>query len=60
MRFGIFDHLDDSGLPLSQHFEQRLRLIEMLVERQTAVVKMVEYPKAHTYPSPLNRRRKPA
>jgi len=28
MRFGIFDHLDDSGLPLSQHFEQRLKLIE--------------------------------
>ena len=28
MRFGIFDHLDDSGLPLSQHFEERLRLIE--------------------------------
>ena len=28
MRFGIFDHLDDSGLPLSRHFEARLRLIE--------------------------------
>src|SRR5207237_156647 len=28
MRFGIFDHLDDSGLPLSRHFEERLRLIE--------------------------------
>ena len=28
MRFGIFDHLDDSGLPLSQHFEARLKLIE--------------------------------
>jgi hypothetical protein len=27
MRFGIFDHLDDSGLPLSQHFEQRLKMI---------------------------------
>jgi alkanesulfonate monooxygenase SsuD/methylene tetrahydromethanopterin reductase-like flavin-dependent oxidoreductase (luciferase family) len=28
MRFGIFDHLDDSGQPLSRHFEERLRLIE--------------------------------
>jgi alkanesulfonate monooxygenase SsuD/methylene tetrahydromethanopterin reductase-like flavin-dependent oxidoreductase (luciferase family) len=28
MRFGIFDHLDDSGRPLAQHFEQRLQLIE--------------------------------
>ncbi len=28
MRFGIFDHLDDSGLPLNRHFEERLKLIE--------------------------------
>src|SRR5579885_18719 len=28
MRFGIFDHLDDSGQPLGRHFEDRLRLIE--------------------------------
>jgi alkanesulfonate monooxygenase SsuD/methylene tetrahydromethanopterin reductase-like flavin-dependent oxidoreductase (luciferase family) len=28
LRFGIFDHLDDSGLPLSEHFENRLRLVE--------------------------------
>jgi len=28
MRFGIFDHLDDSGLPLDRHFEARLELIE--------------------------------
>jgi alkanesulfonate monooxygenase SsuD/methylene tetrahydromethanopterin reductase-like flavin-dependent oxidoreductase (luciferase family) len=28
MRFGIFDHLDDSGVPLTRHFEDRLRLIE--------------------------------
>ena len=28
MQFGIFDHLDDSGLPLSRHFEERLQLIE--------------------------------
>ena len=28
MRFGIFDHLDDSGSPLAEHFENRLRLIE--------------------------------
>jgi alkanesulfonate monooxygenase SsuD/methylene tetrahydromethanopterin reductase-like flavin-dependent oxidoreductase (luciferase family) len=28
MKFGIFDHLDDSGLPLGKHFEDRLALIE--------------------------------
>jgi alkanesulfonate monooxygenase SsuD/methylene tetrahydromethanopterin reductase-like flavin-dependent oxidoreductase (luciferase family) len=28
VRFGIFDHLDDSGRPLGRHFEERLRLIE--------------------------------
>ena len=28
MRFGIFDHLDDSGQPLARHFEDRLKLIE--------------------------------
>ena len=28
MHFGIFDHLDDSGLPPAEHFETRLRLIE--------------------------------
>ncbi len=28
MRFGIFDHLDDSGEPLNRHFEDRLKLIE--------------------------------
>jgi alkanesulfonate monooxygenase SsuD/methylene tetrahydromethanopterin reductase-like flavin-dependent oxidoreductase (luciferase family) len=28
MRFGIFDHLDDSGLPLGRHFEERLQLAE--------------------------------
>jgi alkanesulfonate monooxygenase SsuD/methylene tetrahydromethanopterin reductase-like flavin-dependent oxidoreductase (luciferase family) len=28
MRFGIFDHLDDSGLPLGRHFAERLRLVE--------------------------------
>jgi hypothetical protein len=28
MRFGIFDHLDDSGRPLGTHFEERLKLIE--------------------------------
>src|SRR6476661_4148236 len=28
MRFGVFDHLDDSGLPLTRRFEERLRLIE--------------------------------
>jgi alkanesulfonate monooxygenase SsuD/methylene tetrahydromethanopterin reductase-like flavin-dependent oxidoreductase (luciferase family) len=28
MRFGIFDHLDDSGQPLTRHFEERLKLTE--------------------------------
>ncbi|HTR39571.1 MAG TPA: LLM class flavin-dependent oxidoreductase [Bryobacteraceae bacterium] len=28
MQFGIFDHLDDSGVPLTEHFENRLRLME--------------------------------
>jgi alkanesulfonate monooxygenase SsuD/methylene tetrahydromethanopterin reductase-like flavin-dependent oxidoreductase (luciferase family) len=28
MRFGIFDHLDDSGTPLTRHYEDRLKLIE--------------------------------
>jgi alkanesulfonate monooxygenase SsuD/methylene tetrahydromethanopterin reductase-like flavin-dependent oxidoreductase (luciferase family) len=28
MRFGVFDHLDDSGMPLGRHFEERLKLIE--------------------------------
>jgi alkanesulfonate monooxygenase SsuD/methylene tetrahydromethanopterin reductase-like flavin-dependent oxidoreductase (luciferase family) len=28
MKFGIFDHVDDSGAPLREHFENRLKLIE--------------------------------
>ncbi|MGH7113557.1 MAG: LLM class flavin-dependent oxidoreductase [Stellaceae bacterium] len=28
MHFGIFDHLDDSGQPLTRHFEERLQLVE--------------------------------
>lgn len=28
MQFGIFDHVDDSGVPLTEHFANRLRLIE--------------------------------
>ena len=28
MKFGIFEHMDDSGIPLGQHFENRLSLIE--------------------------------
>jgi alkanesulfonate monooxygenase SsuD/methylene tetrahydromethanopterin reductase-like flavin-dependent oxidoreductase (luciferase family) len=28
MHFGIFDHLDDSGVPLGRHFEDRLKLVE--------------------------------
>ena len=28
MKFGIFDHMDDSGVPLTQQFEERLKLAE--------------------------------
>jgi alkanesulfonate monooxygenase SsuD/methylene tetrahydromethanopterin reductase-like flavin-dependent oxidoreductase (luciferase family) len=28
MKFGVFDHLDHSGLPFGQHYENRLRLAE--------------------------------
>ena len=28
MRFGVFDHLDDGGVPLGRLFEERLKLIE--------------------------------
>jgi alkanesulfonate monooxygenase SsuD/methylene tetrahydromethanopterin reductase-like flavin-dependent oxidoreductase (luciferase family) len=28
MKFGIFDHLDDSGLPLGEQYENRLQLLE--------------------------------
>ena len=28
MHFGVFDHLDDSGLPLGEFYENRLRLVE--------------------------------
>lgn len=28
MQFGIFDHVDDSGLPLPEHFEARLQMVE--------------------------------
>lgn len=28
LKFGVFDHVDDSGLPLAEHFEARLRLAE--------------------------------
>ncbi len=28
MRFGIFDHMDDSGVPLAQQFTERLQLTE--------------------------------
>lgn len=28
MKFGIFDHIDDNGLPLGQQIEERLQLIE--------------------------------
>jgi len=29
MKFGIFDHLDKSGVELHQHFENRLKLAEI-------------------------------
>jgi alkanesulfonate monooxygenase SsuD/methylene tetrahydromethanopterin reductase-like flavin-dependent oxidoreductase (luciferase family) len=28
MQFGVFDHLDHSGAPVAEHYENRLRLIE--------------------------------
>ncbi len=28
MKFGVFDHVDDSGLPLSEHFAARLDMVE--------------------------------
>jgi alkanesulfonate monooxygenase SsuD/methylene tetrahydromethanopterin reductase-like flavin-dependent oxidoreductase (luciferase family) len=28
MKFGVFDHVDDSGVPLAEHLENRLRLAE--------------------------------
>ncbi|KRA80403.1 LLM class flavin-dependent oxidoreductase [Altererythrobacter sp. Root672] len=28
MKFGVFDHVDDSGLPLAEHLEARLRFAE--------------------------------
>jgi alkanesulfonate monooxygenase SsuD/methylene tetrahydromethanopterin reductase-like flavin-dependent oxidoreductase (luciferase family) len=30
MRFGVFDHVDDSGLPLAEHYAARLRIVEVL------------------------------
>ena len=29
MKFGIFEHMDDSGTPVGRHFENRLSLIEV-------------------------------
>jgi hypothetical protein len=28
MKFGVFDHVDESGLPLADHLEERLKLAE--------------------------------
>jgi alkanesulfonate monooxygenase SsuD/methylene tetrahydromethanopterin reductase-like flavin-dependent oxidoreductase (luciferase family) len=28
MKFGVFDHMDDSGIPLSQQIENRMKLAE--------------------------------
>ena len=30
MKFGVFDHVDDSGLPLAEHYETRFKLVEAL------------------------------
>ena len=30
MKFGIFDHVDDSGLPAAEHYATRLRMVEAL------------------------------
>ena len=30
MKFGVFDHVDESGLPQADHYETRLKLIEAL------------------------------
>ncbi len=30
MKFGVFDHVDDSGLDQAEHFETRLKLVEAL------------------------------
>jgi alkanesulfonate monooxygenase SsuD/methylene tetrahydromethanopterin reductase-like flavin-dependent oxidoreductase (luciferase family) len=30
MKFGIFDHVDDSGVPLAQHYATRLKLVEAM------------------------------
>lgn len=32
MQFGIFDHVDDSGLPLPEHFEARLQMVQAFEE----------------------------
>lgn len=32
MQFGIFDHVDDSGLPLTDHFEARLQMVQAFEE----------------------------
>src|SRR5687767_6138477 len=28
MKFGVFDHMDNSGVPLRQQYEERLQLVE--------------------------------
>jgi alkanesulfonate monooxygenase SsuD/methylene tetrahydromethanopterin reductase-like flavin-dependent oxidoreductase (luciferase family) len=30
VQFGIFDHVDDSGLPIAEHYETRLSLVEAM------------------------------
>ena len=34
MRFGVFDHVDDCGLPLAGHYAARLRIVEALDDLQ--------------------------
>src|SRR5579872_130638 len=30
MQFGVFDHVDDSGVPIAEHYETRLSLVEAM------------------------------
>src|ERR1700719_4502410 len=30
MRFGIFDHVDDAGIPVARQFDERLRLAQLV------------------------------
>ncbi|HWT31069.1 MAG TPA: LLM class flavin-dependent oxidoreductase, partial [Propylenella sp.] len=43
LKFGIFDHLDDNGLPLGEFFEQRLKLIEAVEQLGFAGYHLAEH-----------------